>query len=360
MFQTMFQRHSTMRPPLLKQLSTGIPFVGVAAGVTILYFFKKKKRTDHVIDSSRLFSAVDHSYPLRIDNFWVEQRSHNQQQNYQKWKRRKVLFPSLEAHLVQRRAGDGGSSTRFSFNADEPTEIDNDLFVGSVTMVLRPLQSEHDPKFEERFPPRVLQAREDVPSFYFHLKGNFKRPIQKDALMVGGELLDPLVMDSTLSGWTRRWADLLLRLLSRNIEGSMSYSFGGRPKDRDSRGHAERPHTGIAFPVASAMEIDHENDLTVGGGSIDTWDTETTYSFVYCASSIDLATWKVKYPFEMNAQHFWGQSPLRLVIYERNEDQRHNNYLFELQIEFQPNDKDCNADATCTLQNEYPLLSGVS
>jgi Protein of unknown function (DUF1769) len=333
----------------------GIPLVGVAVGASCLYLLEET-RNPFFVYSSTLFSAIDHSYPLTICNIEKEQKQIHPQQIHDESTRpaEKVDFPSLKARLVQRNTKDGepNGTTQFSFNSDEPIPIDNNLFQGTVTLVLRPLQLGHDPKFQERFPSYIRQSRDDVPTFYFVLRGKFKRPVPKDSLMVGGELVDVHVMDDTLSGWTRRCADVLLRLLSRNIGGNMSYSFGGRKGRTDDRDPVERPH--ITFPVATAMTVDIESNGPTGA-SANTWDTETTYTFVYCASSIDLATWKVTYPFEMDVQQFWGDSPLRLVIYEKSEKQRDNSYLFELQLEHHPiHQVDENRT---TLRNEQPLLS---
>jgi hypothetical protein len=124
--------------------------------------------------------------------------------------------------LIRKSETNDNKGIIFPINSDEPIPIDNHLFKGTATLVLRPLQSEHDPQFHQRLPLFLEQCRDDTPSFYFLLQGKFKRPLQKDALLVGGELLDPCIIDHTLSSFTRRWDDLLLRLLSRNIGGSMS------------------------------------------------------------------------------------------------------------------------------------------
>jgi hypothetical protein len=318
---------------VVSKASNTMPFIGLAVGASLFYLLEEMKSANIHLDSSKLFSVVDQLLPFSISRFGQLQ----QQVTLMPLQQQKVQFPSLNAQLVQSSGSDqqirhnDNNSIIFPINSDEPIPIDNHLFKGTATLVLRPLQSEHDPKFQQRLPLCLEQSRDDTPSFYFLLQGKFKRPIPKDALLVGGELLDPYVMDHTLSSFTRRWADLLLRLLSRNIGGSMSYSFGGkRGRNKSTDAGVECPH--IAFPVTSAMMINQDSEGSCG--TIDVWDTETVYSFMYCASSIDLASWKVIYPFEMDIRRFWGDSPLRLVIYEKSKDgQNRNNYVFELQLD---------------------------
>ena len=138
------------------------------------------------------------------------------------------------------------------------------MFVGNVLLILRPLKEEHDPNFANRLPPTTIKTEEsnngskDLYTFYFHLQGQFKRPISKENLFVGAELADPYIMKSTMSKWTRRFADLLLRLLSMNVGDGMKYSFGGDNKGTD----VILPH--IAFPVENALKIETVEGSDVG------------------------------------------------------------------------------------------------
>jgi uncharacterized protein YueI len=132
-----------------------------------------------------------------------------------------------------------------------------------------------------------------------------------------------------------------------NVGEGMKYSFGG-----DNKGTGViLPH--IAFPVRSALQIKTVEGADVGSSNENNnnnnnnnndmlWNTNETYSFMYYAQSIDLANWKVLLPFEMDVSRFWGDSPLRLVIYEQEAvDEEHTtmkpkekkNYAFELQLE---------------------------
>jgi hypothetical protein len=72
------------------------------------------------------------------------------------------------------------------------------------------------------------------------------------------------------------------------------------------------------------------------------WSLNETYSMSFAASSINLTTWKVLCPFETNLSLFWGESLLRLIIYEKGTQQDNanncdnhqttNNYLLALQV----------------------------
>jgi hypothetical protein len=151
-------------------------------------------------------------------------------------------------------------------------------------------------------------------------------------------------------------ANALLKLLVRCIGNDLEYSFGGS---------MDGGLPFISFPMKTAMNDiivtpAGETPPRVGQPFVETkkswnmqkdsstedakhWSLNETYSMSFAASSIDLTTWKVLCPFEANLSLFWGESPLRLVIYEKgtrqdnNADncdnhQTTNNYLLALQV----------------------------
>eukprot|EP00539_Tryblionella_compressa_P018274 CAMPEP_0178874006 /NCGR_PEP_ID=MMETSP0747-20121128/8986_1 /TAXON_ID=913974 /ORGANISM="Nitzschia punctata, Strain CCMP561" /LENGTH=407 /DNA_ID=CAMNT_0020541377 /DNA_START=163 /DNA_END=1386 /DNA_ORIENTATION=- len=381
--------------------------IGVAAGLSFLYLLEETNTVDSFAPSSpvktatgaaaiRLFQDVDHSYPLRANVSNADDKKGGRQQpssSLLSWlssgegllpflrfqqtqsneeavdvpvkstatrRREDVLndgatglayFPTLKSRIIR---SDTGKSIPFPINSNRPIPIDNDLFVGHVSLVLRPFEPSHDPLFESRLRQvgnvsndNIKDNKNNLPTFYFHLEGRFKRPVSKESLFVGAELADPHVMKTTLSPLTRRFAALLLRLLSINIGPSMLYSFGGGGENGK-----ELPH--IAFPIHAALRIQKQNvaewnaetnhkqsSTNEHQDSLETYDTRETYSFSYNAQSIDLVTWRVLLPFEMHVSRFWGTSPLRLVIYEKQTQKsaleqkspQKNNYLFELQLE---------------------------
>lgn len=157
----------------------------------------------------------------------------------------------------------------------------------------------------------------------------------------------------------RGLGNALLKGLVKFIGPNIEYSFGGK----DSSGQNELAH--ISFPLQTAMYdivrtspgetpppmgqpfVEAEESRALRKASADThdWSLEDTYSMSFGGSSIDLPTWSVLYPCEASLSWFWGNSPLRLVIYEKGEQQQQqleeeniqvshnaNNYLFALQV----------------------------
>jgi hypothetical protein len=139
-----------------------------------------------------------------------------------------------------------------------------------------------------------------------------------------------------------------------NVGPDMQYSFGDGCSGSSTFGGGNGgitastddvifPH--ITFPVESALKVEAlggESNDDGGGDEVDglMWNTKDTYSFTYSAQSIDLANWKLLFPFEIHVSRFWGNSPLRLVLYETestcggNMKKPKKNYVFELQLEY--------------------------
>lgn len=167
----------------------------------------------------------------------------------------------------------------------------------------------------------------------------------------GGELADK---DFQCNVFMKGLTNVLLNFLMKYIGNDLAYSFGGKDKD----GRDELPH--IAFPLKTAMNdvivtpageipppmgapfVETNESRTLRKASTDTndWSLVDTYSMSFTASSLDLPTWQVLYPYDTSLSLFWGDSPLRLVIYEKGEQrdgnaqlsQDANNYLFALQV----------------------------
>jgi hypothetical protein len=348
--ETDFLNGTLYVPPRAKSASFSTGALGVAAGVSMFFLLEEMEP-----QSNRLLSRI-HG-PDDTDNADVRLQQRKPEE-------RKVRFPSLDSRLVTGRQNRTDSSTvEFPINAQIPLPIDNDLFVGEVSLLLRPLQPEHDPNFRDTFeslreshlPNKgSIVGDTETPTFFFVLKGRFKRPIRRDALYVGGELADPYIMDRTLSGWSRKMATWFLKLLAIHVGPGMSYSFGAMIGNRSHDGSAQLPH--ITFPVRTAMHVQEEGELlTISQDHGDFWATGTTYTFTFEASSIDLATWKVLYPIDLDVSKFWGNAALRLVIYESPDALNYssNNYLFELQVEHKHAFAD---DTLANAPSDQPLL----
>jgi hypothetical protein len=238
-------------------------------------------------------------------------------------------FPSLAAQIVN---DDNKSARHFQINSSSGFPIENDLFVGNVILVLRPLTPEDDPNFEDR----VMDAQK---TFEIQIQGKFKR-IPRGQMYMGGQITEP-----SLGRTTKGISNLLLRLLSRHVGANLAYSFGTDD---------ELPH--ISFPLITAMDHvvvtkAHEHVPTLGQPFVEShelrqrrmsstknaekWNLEDTYSMSYSADSIDLSTWRIIYPCEVNLGNLWGTSALRLIIYEKDQERTDtNNYLVALQIKF--------------------------
>lgn len=246
-------------------------------------------------------------------------------------------FPSLAVHLVD----ESGKHSEFQLNSSDGIPIENDMFAGRVLIVVRP----HDGKCLQD----IEKCFDDRERFEFQIQGQFKKK-PKGEIYFGAELADN---DFRLGTVTKGLSSLLLRLLSQCI-GPVTYSFGGK-------GSQELPH--ISFPMKQAMEnvivtpagakppvmgqrfVESEESISrrkisTANGGVDEWDFGSIYSMSFASSCVDLPTWQAVYPHNLNLSTFWGDSPLRLVVYEKElaegetvPAQKHGNkYLFSLQV----------------------------
>ena len=246
-------------------------------------------------------------------------------------------FPTLNTKLWK-----DGQHLFFPLNSDEPIPINNDLFVGQVLLSIRPMQSSDDPNFSNR----VDKATD---TFHIQFQGRFKRPIEKDKLFVGAELAHPKM---SLGSVTKKLSSLILHCLAINMGAKMKHSFGTP---------TELPH--ISFPLHKAMQkvvVSEAGESAPPLGNPfpseqqqvgEKWNTEDLYSFSFSASSIDLTTWKVLYPWEINLTRFWSDSPCRLVVYYREDDNESKKYLFNLHVEHLPTSVETSTRETPMLRN---------
>jgi hypothetical protein len=238
-------------------------------------------------------------------------------------------FPSLAAQIVN---DDNKSAQYFPINSSSSFPIENDLFVGNIKLVLRPLTPEDDPHFKDR----VLDAQKTT--FEIQIQGKFKR-IPRGKMYMGGQITEP-----SLGGMTKGISNLLLRLLSRHVGANLAYSFGTDD---------ELPH--ISFPLMTCMENvvitkPHERIPSLGQPFVEShesrqrrrssaedvkkWNLEDTYSMSYSADSIDLSAWRIVYPCEVTLGNLWGNSALRLIVYEKDQQTDKSHNLVALQLKF--------------------------
>ena len=78
-------------------------------------------------------------------------------------------------------------------------------------------------------------------------------------------------------------------------------------------------------------------------GSKGAWNTKNTYSFSVCTPFIDFPNWNVVnlgFSHDVDLHVFWGDSPVRLVLYEHRDSavapyqhlQQYNHYQMSLQV----------------------------
>jgi hypothetical protein len=263
--------------------------------------------------------------------------SSSQQLQQQHAQKPEARFPSLQARLLSNPQED--HSQFFSISSHKAIMIENDIFEGKVMLVLRPLTPDDDPDFEQR-------VIDEGATFQIQLQGRFKKPVRKDRLYVGAQLANNKM---NLGNLAKRASDLLLMLLSKSMGSNMTYSFG---TDK------ELPH--ISFPLHTGMEHvvladegasiprigtpfveSEESKIRRRADDFQDWDADKVYSMSYSAGSIDLPAWKVLFPFEMDLSRFWGDSAMRLVIYEDKGDDEEGEkaYLFNLQLTHLPTPK---------------------
>mmetsp|Transcript_14552 Transcript_14552/g.30054 ORF Transcript_14552/g.30054 Transcript_14552/m.30054 type:complete len:333 (-) Transcript_14552:2-1000(-) len=212
-----------------------------------------------------------------------------------------AYFPSLDTCLVVNDdSAGGGENFPFVLNSQDAIPIETDLFVGTLKLVLKPLEPSHDPNFE---------SNEDPHYFYFELEGNFTQDLPLEELYMGGQITEPM---TGLGHIGRQVCHLFLRLLGSNIPGEMRYSFGIAETVEGKSVAKEMPF--ISFPLSTAMDqiaaqkqgednpVDMKAELANDDASrhagLDAWRSSTRYKMSYTADCVDLASWKILQPFE--------------------------------------------------------------
>ena len=283
--------------------------------------------------SQALRSFVVSSVVSRVGHYGasLETEDHHQEQKQQQ----RSKFPTLQAQLLH----SDNTKSEFWINSNDPIPVENEVFVGHVLLLVRPLCPQHDPDYEHR----IRSMQEPETTFVFQLQGKFKQPVRKSRVFVGAEIARLPKMGSI----TEQLCHLVLGFLSSK-QGGMKYSFGTEK---------ETPH--ISFPLHTGMNhihVTNSNDVAPPMGApfaeSDTsrlqrrdtsedeyWSTDQTYSMSYSAASVDLSSWRALLPFELPLETFWGPSDLQLVIYNQEEDessasqpQQNKTYLFNLQL----------------------------
>ena len=249
-------------------------------------------------------------------------------------------FPSLDMSVV---LSDTDVIPGFTINSRKGVPIESDLFIGKVLLMMRPPNSaEDDPYYHQHIFSKKKRR------FEIQIQGKFKY-IPKGTVWVGFEVTEQMQLGLVSKGL----CNLLLRLVSKTVPGEMHYSFGDKNND-------ELPH--ISFPAWTLFDKvvvtkEGEEPPPLGpdvlpeskkasaarkrSGYSGDWNTTDTYSFSYHSMYLDLPIWHLcNLPTsDIDLSQFWGESLLRIVVYENGSDngkhlQRDNRYIAGIQAQY--------------------------
>jgi len=336
------------------------------------YFINNSTSADLMVLSFEETKSKILDYLSSIYNEWKSDEQ--QKESHTTISASEVKFPSLEANLLVNE-----KMEPFTLNSNEPIPINNDLFEGHVMLSLKP--SSNDPS------PNQMP-------FVFRLQGRFKKSIPYDELMIGAQTTNQLAISSS---WMKQIVDWVLKCLSIRMNSPMTYSFGTNSDDDSSLPHISFPlHTGLERVIKQREETtiatstfqqqswmmnvmnntiqqksndtkqqqqliieesssetflkqfnnEEDNIIIKGKNDSSVWEKDVLYSMEYTADAIDLSNWKLISPLEINLTRFWGTSPVRLVIYHKEENNLID-YVFNLQLKYLGN----KATATNEVEN---------
>ena len=247
-------------------------------------------------------------------------------------------FKTLDVKMLQ----SSGQYEHFQLNSQEGIPIESDLFVGKAMILMKPLNPNDDPYYTEHL---FSQKKR---SFIVQVQGKFKRK-PTGTVYMGYEILKPM----KLGLLTKGVCGVLLRFM-QSFNPNVVYSFGDDSNASQDHprvvvpahtvfnriavtplGQEPPPFTFQPFPEDEATQKKRMKSKTFE------WNTEATYSFTYFTMYFDFPRWKiVNIPATgpLNLSTFWGDSPLRIVMYEhtgeksRKHLQRDNRYGFSMQV----------------------------
>ena len=222
------------------------------------------------------------------------------------------LFPSLRVQVLSHK----NEMEPYQLNTEQGLPIETDWFVGSLLLVMRPVDPEQDPYWNEKVFSKKKRR------VIMQLQGKLKYTPEGE-LYAGMEIADPMRLGLLASGL----CSLLLKMSSK-FNPQLHYSFG----DENERAH-------ISFPASTFFEEmvitpPGETPPPIGQGfeedpvaaqqrksyktKVD-WNTSDTYSMSFHSMYLDFPTWSVvRLPIgkDVGLQTFWGNSPASVVWYE--------------------------------------------
>lgn len=247
-------------------------------------------------------------------------------------------FSSLAVSLLEK---NGKLQPGFPLNSREVVPVETDLFVGRMLMILRPIDPEDDPYWNDR----IFSKRKR--RIVLQLQGKFKRaPI--GTVYAGGEISEQMRLGLVAKGI----CGILLKLV-KSFAPDTHYSFG-------DNGAKEKPHIVIPAwsffdrlvvtkpgeePPELGQDFFEPEESVVARKNLKSraqWNTDDTYSMSFYSMYMDLVKWQiVQLPVtsDIDLKTFWGNSFLRIVLYENNtpmRDARHlqkdNTYFFVIEV----------------------------
>jgi len=277
-----------------------------------------------------------------------------------------LLLPDFPSLNVSSTINSMNDKDNFPINSRVPIPIETDLFVGEMLLIIRPSNPEKDDPY---WNSKVFKKKKR--RIVIQIQGKLKHK-PKGVLYAGAEISKQMEL-----GFVARGMSSILLNLVKKFCKTVHYSFGD---DKDD----EKPHIVVpAYNIFDRFIVTKENEqlpklgepfiestesISARRNSKDTmsiWNTEDTYSISFYSMYIDIASWSiVNLPLygDINFHTFWGNSLLRIVMYEnRNNDddatttkedekgkrrkeknnqilhlQKDNNYAIFLQIKHSP------------------------
>eukprot|EP00980_Cylindrotheca_fusiformis_P008165 scaffold1729_cov117-Cylindrotheca_fusiformis.AAC.3 len=241
------------------------------------------------------------------------------------------LIPSLESKYLSR----GGQLVPFQLNCQSEVPVETDLFVGKMMFLVRPTEPKDDPYWNERIFSKKKRR------FIILLQGKLKYEPQ-GPLYAGLEVSDPMKLGLMTSGI----CSLILKFI-KNYEPNLHYSFGDEEENAHMSVLAEHFFHGLVVTPPGEQLPDLEDQLSSSRDFSSPekeikWNTKDTYTMMYHTMYIDLPSWTTSHiPLvrDIRLQTFWGNSLLKVVLYEPNKNTSthvatDNKYLMSIQVKY--------------------------
>ena len=255
----------------------------------------------------------------------------------------KFTLPRKIPTLVTKIMTQNNQYETFYLNSTEAQEFETDLFKGKILILIKPPKPEDDPYWTEKLFSKKQRR------IVVQCQGKFKKKPQGQVYL-GGE-----TYQLKLGLLTRGITGILLRFIE-SFTSTVVYSYGDKKEKGEDVPRIVVPaHVGFDRihitpegqeppPVTHEPFFESQEDREKRK-KIKEWDwnTSSTYSFTFYTMYFNFAEWKLaSLPVAsgMDLSSFWGDSPLRIVVYENesNKKKQHlmkdNRYHFVFQMKY--------------------------